>query len=245
MRKKVYGITIANTPSGEIDKKVFILGKDYYFYGIAKGAQKSKKRFGLSIEPFSMSEFIVYEKNNDSIPIIESATLLFFERKIIETREYSLAFLMISEIIFKTLKSGTQSGMLFRLINSLISVDKPEGKAFNILLYFMFWFLKLEGVFFWNSKCSRCGKEFMKNSEIFLSLKTSEFLCERCKDNLSLRTPNEFFEFAELARKNTPKDFLLKDISNRRILIKFMFDVLSSYSQVEFKSLSFLNVVYL
>ncbi len=239
MRKKIYGITIANTPIGDIDKKVFILGKEYYFCGIAKGAQKSKKRFGLSIEPFSISEFILYKKNSNSIPIIESATLLFFEKKILESHEYSLSFLILSEIITKTLKSGMQSELLFRLTNTILTVEKPPNKAINLILYFIFWFIKLEGIFEFQNVCSKCGRKL--NNSLYISLETTEVVCNRCKTNTSLKAPEGFVEFVNMAKKTHPSNFLNMEIKNKKELLKFFIKLISNYAQVEFTSTKFID----
>ncbi len=233
MRDKFIGVSVGYLPSGEIDKVVFIVGEEFYFKGIAKGAQKSKKRFGFSLEPFSLSEFLVYRKNETSTPVVENACLIFRDDKIFLSYEYSAVFLSISEIIINTLEPGAQTSKLFRLLNALLRVSREEGEAINIFLYFFYWFLRLEGIFEGKPVCGKCRNRI--EGAGFLSLKTNEIFCTPHRDEKSIPIGKEFLIFLRNASKLSPVEFIKLKIKEKSNLVLPLYSILSFYLQKELK----------
>ncbi len=145
---------------------------------VAPGAARGKNRFGSALELFTHLNIFYYWHQERELWTISRAEILesFYEE--ISRPESIFEFFTIAEIISRATAENICATKTYRLTSALLNTLKQGVPARFLLIYFLIWFLKIEGLFFDIQKCSSCLQKLQE----FAALKTdySGLLCAKC-----------------------------------------------------------------
>lgn len=174
------GIVLRNQPFGESDNIISIFTRNHgRLTCIAKGAKRSKKRFGVNIQPLSHSLFKLVDKNINHLLRIDSCETLHFRENLTSSVESFVKSEYALELIYRLLPEREENKQIFELliwyldsINSKkisdLRVRAFESRMFTLLGY------KPN-----LSQCGGCGSDFEGNYIIFKA-NQGRVYCERC-----------------------------------------------------------------
>ncbi len=193
-------IILRTFPLGEADRLVSFFGRTTgRLRGVARGARRTKSRFGSSLEPLSHIRIWFYERETRELVRISQCELI---RSFLDVqRDYrsGLALAMVSEIAEALLPEHEPSDAVFRLILlTAAAIDRGTGVALP-QTYFSLWMLKLGGWLPPLDRCSRCGGE-LQEERVYVSPAGSGAACEKCR-RVGMRVLSP--AAAQIARKIT------------------------------------------
>jgi len=164
---------------GEIDSLIELFTPKGKIWSIAKGAQKSRRRFVNLLEEFNFIKAHLRKTSKGKFLILEKADLLFLSEEI--RRDYK-KYIFIS-YIGETLSKISFSGLCveyFSFIKNLIK-EIETNKIISLLKpFFELKILKFSG---WSPElfqCVRCG--YKPKKVFYLSISEGGLLCFNCKD---------------------------------------------------------------
>ena len=176
--------------------------------GVAKGARRSRRRFGANLELLSRVRLVWFEKEGRDLGRIESAELLepFYDLQADPERGAVLACL--AEVTDAFAREEQEEDAFFRL---LLAVLRAVGGGLDLdwaLRYFEIWTLRLHGVLPDLDRCGACGRETAGGGAIYLRSEGT-IACASC----AARRPGDValtpdaLAAAALIAKRPPADF--------------------------------------
>jgi len=147
----------------------------------AFGARKTKSRFGSRLEPFTISQLVLYRKNEDSPFSISEADIRFQDSSFSEEYEkYIIASALIESVVLFVAAGQIEAG-LYRLLSESLRVlsSIPTNKCKYLLSMYDVQFLMHMGYTPNTSLCKKCGRE-MGESEASIDHFFGFPLCSKC-----------------------------------------------------------------
>jgi DNA repair protein RecO (recombination protein O) len=144
---------------GEADKIASLFTRQLgRLRAVATGAQRTKSRFGSTLEPLSHVRIWVFERENRDLLRLNSAELLesFFDMQ--KDYRVQVAAQYIAEVAERMLPEREVNERAFRLLLAVLRALKQSGEINRPLLYFNFWMLRLGGVLPDLERCAECGR---------------------------------------------------------------------------------------
>lgn len=141
------GVVLRNQPFGESDIIVSIITRKHgRLTCIAKGAKRSKKRFGVNIQPLSQSNFRLVDKGVNYLLRIDSCELIRYRENLSSSIENFVNSEYAIELIYKLLPEREENENIFILLlwyldninsrkNSELLVRAFESRLFTYLGY--------------------------------------------------------------------------------------------------------------
>jgi len=173
-----FGVVLSKEKLGEIDLLVELLTPEGKVWVIAKGAQKSKRRFVNALEEFNLLKVYLRKPKKGELQILEKVEVLFIpERVRYDTFRYLLAsyFLeVLSKTSFPELKAEH-----FEFVKWLSNY--LETPNFSLLIKPLFE-LRLCNFLGWKPEletCLSCG--YRPKKVFFFSFKAGGILCPKCR----------------------------------------------------------------
>jgi len=180
-------LVLSKEKLGEIDLLLELLSPKGKIRAIAKGAQKSRRRFVNLLEEFNLLKAHFRKTKKGKLPILEKADLLFLPESIRYDYKKYIFFSYIGELISK-ISFSEQDVDYFCFIKDFIQELEKNEISWVYKPYFELKVLKLLG---WEPQLFRCVKCGYKPKKIFyFSVTAGGILCYKCKDEIS-----EFLEF--------------------------------------------------
>jgi len=242
MRKTERGFTLYYYDGGGIDKIVYFLTEERgVITGVAKGAKKSKNRFGGNLEPLNEVEIILYEKENRDMPIIERVNIIKENFSLFKDYDSFNYLLAITDMIIKFTPHNVKQEKLYRLFTAILSALRNGGKIEKLFSYFVIWFLRIEGMLPDFSACSNCGKEFKSFEEFYVSSDGSSILCSECKSSNSIYIPSSFKTFNLLTKTMSPIECSSIEFKEFEEIRNFLLKLLKIYGERDLKSFKYLE----
>jgi DNA repair protein RecO (recombination protein O) len=177
---KTKAIVLRSTPYGEADRIVTLYTLDFgKIKGVAKGAKRSQKRFGNSLEIGSYISLSFFEKENIELVRLSHCDLI---RSLKGLRE--------------DIKTLAWASYLIELINELTAERIQNTDLFRLLLFFLHWIdreplreeilrvfeIRLFSLLGYQPQfgfCHHCRRE-LGEGRIFFSAKDGGVLCSSC-----------------------------------------------------------------
>lgn len=183
--RETAAIVLDSRDHGESDKIITLYTQDHgRITGIAKGANKSKKRFLNKLELFSSISLCYSANKRSSLVLISDADLhsSFIELRL-QVELYNTATFIRETLLIATVE-GEGDSELFRLLHwSLQALE--SGKSYlgvaTIFLLRLFERLGYRPNF---SQCSRCQKPFNLNQHYSFSQLSGGLICQNCEDQI-------------------------------------------------------------
>jgi len=162
------GIVLRNQPFGESDSIISIFSKHHgKLTCIAKGAKRSKKRFGVNILPGVHSNFKLCDKGANFMLRIDSSELIQYWSNLSRSIQGYVYFQYGLELVYRLLpERGENEGVFDLLLWYLKSIDSGifdelTVRAFESRLLTLLGYRPNLG------KCGGCGKEFHSDFIVF------------------------------------------------------------------------------
>ncbi len=162
------GIVLRNQPFGESDSILSIFTRNHgRLTCIAKGAKRSRKRFGVNIQPLSQSFFKLVDKGADFMLRVDSCELLVFRQNLTNSLENFIKSEYAMELIYRLLPEREENQRIFNLLLwYLDSVDSNKSSDLMVRTFESRLFVLL-GYKPNLSQCGGCGSDFMGDYVIF------------------------------------------------------------------------------
>lgn len=147
--------------------------------GVAKGARRSRKRFGGALAPWTRARASWVESGGRELHRIESLEASRSFAVMQSEPSVQAACAVLAEVTAATTRENQAEPRLFRLLGAVL-----EGLASGLdpcvaVRYFEFWLLRLHGVLSDLDACAACGEEVGPRATRWASAR-GDLLCSRC-----------------------------------------------------------------
>ncbi len=174
------GIVLRNQPFGESDSILSIFTRNHgRLTCIAKGAKRSRKRFGVNIQPLSQSFFKLVDRGANFMLRVESCELLVYRENLTNSIENFIKSDYAIELVYRLLPEREENQRIFDLLLwylDRIDSDKPSDlivRAFESRLFALLGYKPNL------SQCGVCGSDFREGYIIFKPHQGRVY-CEGC-----------------------------------------------------------------
>ena len=159
--RETEAIVLRTIRLGEADKIASLLTRQLgRLRGVATGAQRTKSRYGGTLEPLSYIRLWVFERERRDLLRLNSAEMLesFFDMQ----RDYRMqvATQYLVEVLERFLPEREVNERAFRLVLAVLRGMKASREVTRPLLYFNYWLLRLAGFLPELDRCHTCGLMF-------------------------------------------------------------------------------------
>lgn len=211
---------IGSKPFGEQDKLVYLLTEnDGIKKGIAPGANKHKNRFGSVFELFTEGHFIYNWKELKNLITISKGEIISSHFDLVSDSKNIFYFYIIAEILQKAIPENQINSRIYRLLGSIINSRKKNTDIRFLLIYFMIWFLKIEGLMFNPYICYNCYDKNIINAYIRDDYRG--IFCDKCSKTEKNHFNEEELKLIKWILLNPPskhqmfsKNINIKNITN-------------------------------
>jgi len=168
---------------GETDKLVTLYSKERgKIKAVAKGARKPQAHWGGSLEPLTLLDILVYEKNG--FYTITQWQIKKSFRELREDANFSLSAFQLIELVETLTMEEDTDPQLFRELEGALSALSIKADRVAVLNAFRLRFLTLEGFWPGLENCISCGKK-IEGPVLIFNQKAGGVLCSTCSRNYS------------------------------------------------------------
>jgi DNA repair protein RecO (recombination protein O) len=175
-------IVIDSRPLQESDRIVtFLTRSDGKVRTVAKGARRSRKRFGANLMLLSRVHLSWFEKEGRDLARLESADLLesFYDLQADPERGAVLA--CCAEVTDAIAREQQEDEAFFRLLAAVLQAVRQGVDLDRALRYFEIWTLRLHGVLPDLAACGRCGTPLAAHGGTLVR-RDGIVTCSRCAE---------------------------------------------------------------
>lgn len=175
------GIVLFKRPYGESDKivRLFTLGAGKVA-AIAKGANKSQKRFMNTLEPFNHISLEYFEKYGKGMVRIENAHIIDTNEGIETSLKKACVAGFFTEFVDRLTRDRERHTELFYMLKGLLDTIKKSDLTYSDVLYYELNMLRTLGFEPNFLTCVYCGKPLEENDRTCFSSERGGTLCRRC-----------------------------------------------------------------
>lgn len=167
-------------PLGESDKLVCFLTRSAgKVRGVAKGARRSRRRFGSSLELLSRVRLTYFERERVDLARIDGADLLESFYQLQEDPERGAVLASFAEITDAFAREQQEDALFFRLLHAVLRAVREGLDLGWAARYFEIWTLKLHGSLPPLGACVSCGATLGGSSARYRR-RESGLLCGAC-----------------------------------------------------------------
>lgn len=233
----VLGASIFN----EQDKLVHLLTKDRgILKAIAPGALKNRNRFGSLLELFTQGEFQYYWKEEKELITLSKGDMVKSYFNTVSEPENIFYFYLAAEVLTGFVPYDHKDKRIYRLVRALLE-SRETGAAMDLLmLYFMTWILRIEGMMFNPSLCYNCyEKDF---PQAWMRTDYRGILCNKCRSNEKLVLTKDALDFIGWTEKHAPKEVdAWKNKMDPAPLIRILKSKIEHHGEFRLKSSQYLK----
>jgi len=181
---KTEAIVLNSFKYGESSKIVTLYTKDYgKIKVVAKGARKSKNKFGSALDPLSYCQISFYHKPTTELFLLSDAEHIIPFRKIQDSLQHLSAGLIIIEAVNMTQDANEINNELFILLKeTLKKLNDLPASPFSISSYLLIKLSELIGFAIdfksFEEVCNSNGRtqDIKLNQKIFFSMESGSFI---------------------------------------------------------------------
>jgi len=175
--------------------------------GVARGARRSRRRFGGALEPLTRVRASWVEREGRELHRIDELDALRSYARIQAEPRIQAACAVIAEVARATVREEQEDPRMFRLVGAVLDALETGLEPYAALRYFEFWSLRLHGLLPDLDRCGHCLAERGPRSRRWAAAR-SGLLCSRCRaqvrETTRLLGPAER-EFLTAARGGPPE----------------------------------------
>lgn len=178
-------LTLFTETHGKIDASAF-------------GARKTKSKFGSSLEPFTISTFLLYRKSQENPYTIREVDVSSYNTAIREDLDKFFIGNAILEPIIRFVEKAQTDRNLYNLVTSALEVlnEISSAKSGYLLSMYDIQFLSIMGYRPDANVCVNCGNRISKE-HIYTDINFGFPLCENCRTRGSLPVPEGAVRFIQ------------------------------------------------
>ena len=174
-------IILQTTDFAEWDRIVSVYTKDFgKIRGIAKGAKRSRKRFGSALEPFTHNEIFFVEKETQGLVRFERCHILNMFSEIAHDLKKVIYGSYFLELVNTMTPEKEKNPEIFSLLLFFINLLKEDGFREDLLRIFELRLFTLLGYQPQFLSCTTCGHEFRVEEKYRFSVKCGGIVCSKC-----------------------------------------------------------------
>lgn len=179
--RETEAFVLRSHPLGEADRIVtFLTRSSGKVRGVAKGARRSRRRFGSNLEPLSRVRLRYFEKETADLARVETADLLESFYLLQEDPERAAVLACFAEVADAFAREQQEDEAFFRLLHAVLKAVRDGLGLDRAARYFEIWTLRLHGVLPNLAECSRCGAG-LPASGAYYDRRESGVACSRCQ----------------------------------------------------------------
>jgi DNA repair protein RecO len=192
-------------PLKEQDKLVHLMTADRgILKAMAPGSLKAKNRFGSLFELFTEGDYVYYWREEKELITISKGEIVNSYFNIVSQPENIFYFYLIAEIILKFVPFNQKDKRVYRLLHTILENRTAEIEMDMLLLYFLIWILRIEGMMFNPGLCYNCYRENFEKA--WLKTDFRGILCGSCKTDEKFILDKEDLRYIQWTRNNPPKN---------------------------------------
>jgi len=177
---------------------------------VAPGSSKGKNRFGSLLELFTEGEFFFYSKEDRELATLSKGDIITSYFDTVSEPDRIFHFYLIAEIVMKFVPSNFNTERIYKLIKSILNSSKEGTDMKYLILYFMVWILRIEGLMFEAGKCLKCNSSH--NIKMWVMPDFRGVVCEKCRNGEDLLLEKTGVDFFEWTKKRSASE-IFKPIS--------------------------------
>ena len=205
-------------PLGESDRIVTFLTRSAgKVRAVAKGARRSKRRFGSNLERFSRVRLQYFEREGSELARIEAADLLESFYRLQEDPERAAVCACLAEVADAFAREQQEDEAYFRLLHAVLRAIRDGLGLDEAARYFEVWTLRLHGVLPPLASCARCGSDIGAGGGIY-DRREGGVVCRRCAPGRTpggVVLPGEALAAAGEILKRAPEALIGRPVSRR------------------------------
>lgn len=178
--KRAEAFVLRSIPLGEADRIVNLFTREEGLVrAVAKGARKSRKRFGGSLEPLTRVQARYFQKEGADLGRLESCEILeshFILQQ--SSLEIIFCFSYLVELVGHFAREREADPRFFRLLSSILEAAESAADPVLLVRYFEIWTLRLHGLLPEFRNCGGCQEAL--EGIVAYHLVSNELLCPAC-----------------------------------------------------------------
>jgi DNA repair protein RecO (recombination protein O) len=198
-------LVLSTTPLNEQDKLVCLLTSNQgLLKAVAPGAAKMKNRFGSLLELFTAGDFYYYWNEEKELATLSKGEIRQSFFAVVSMAENIFYFYLIAEIVLKFIPLNQCDDRMYKLLLAILRGRENKLAMDWLLLYFLVWFLRSEGLLFNPGRCSNCSTARM--SRAWVRNDYRGLLCSNCKTSERLTLDREELAYIHWTARHHPQD---------------------------------------
>jgi DNA repair protein RecO (recombination protein O) len=197
------GLVLGSSLINEQDKLVFVLTLDRgIIRAIAPGAARARNRFGSLFELFTAGDFQYYWNEEKERITLTQGEIVWSFFPVVSRPENIFYFYLVSEIVLKLVPHNHRDRRIYRLLMAILKTREEGAKIDFLVLYFLIWILKIEGLLFQPDVCANCqARDF---PQAWIRDDFRGILCPECKRSERLMLAGSDLRFIRWALAHAP-----------------------------------------
>jgi len=199
----ILGLVLATSPLNEQDKLVSLLTSERgLLRAVAPGAAKIKNRFGSLLELFTEGEFQYYWREDKELVTLGKGEIRKSCFPLVSAAENVFYFYLLAEIVLKSMQPDHGDARVYNLLKAVLAA-REAGQAMDwLLLYFLVWLLRSEGLLFNPRRCSNCGARGLERAWVRSDYRG--LLCAACRQGEPLALDREELDYIAWTAGHAP-----------------------------------------
>jgi DNA repair protein RecO (recombination protein O) len=198
-------LVLASSPLNEQDKLASLLTADRgLLKAVAPGAAKVKNRFGSLLELFTAGEFFYYWHEDKELVTLSKGEIKKSFFPVVSAAENVFYFYLIAEIVLKYIPPNHHDTRVFKLLMAILQGREKKLAMDWLLLYFLVWLLRSEGLLFNPNRCSNCASHGFARG--WLRHDYRGLLCPSCRTNERQSLGREELDYIGWTANHSPED---------------------------------------
>jgi len=148
--------------------------------GVARGARKSRRRFGGALEPLTRVRASWFEREGRELHRIEALEVERSYAAMQSEPERQVTCAILCEIATATVHEGQSDPHVFRLVGAVLDAMEQGLDPGAALRYFELWTLRLHGMLPDLACCAGCGRAFAASARVWGS-PGNGLVCRACR----------------------------------------------------------------
>jgi DNA repair protein RecO (recombination protein O) len=155
--------------------------------GVLKGIRKDPRKFGSSVEKFSLNDIVYYQYRNSDIHLISHCDMKDFYQGLRQDLERMTAASYASELIDTLMPAEEPNPEIYDLMQTFLKCLQTTTDVSKLIQTFQIKILSLSGFKPQLETCVRCSNNVAQAPRF--SLRLGGLLCGECKDSTGEATP--------------------------------------------------------
>jgi DNA repair protein RecO (recombination protein O) len=198
-------LVLSTAPLNEQDKLVCLLTLNRgLLKAVAPGAAKIKNRFGSLLELFTAGDFHYYWREQRELATLTKGEIQKSFFPVVSATENIFYFYLMAEIVLKSIPANYCDNHIYNLLLAIL-IGRENKLAIDwLLLYFLVWLLRSEGLLFNPGQCSNCSAGNLPPAWVRSDYRG--LLCSSCKTNERLSLGREELAYITWTATHHPQD---------------------------------------